>query len=161
MFYAVIKEGHKRKYFDGKNFIHAPQKKKKFQTIASMGKFFNNFTLPKNRMLYAEKIETVKKNPTYLTVNKKIQKAIDNFEDFSGHKAEFIDKKNLPILDVGFKIGTCDGILYTTVRDGRTEKYVHRFKGRARPILVSNFDGSFIALIGGHYKFTDRGIIDT
>ncbi len=95
------------------------------------------------------KMKRAKKNPT--ATNKKIDKAIRLFEKFSGHTPEYIDKKDLPKIDVGFKIGTLDGLLYTTVRDGRTEKYVHKFKRRARPILVSNFDGSFIALVGGNY----------
>lgn len=63
-------------------------------------------------------------------------------------------------MDVGFKFGDCDGILYTTVRDGRTEKYIHTFKKNSRPILASSSDGKQIALIGGKYKFTDRGIVD-
>lgn len=106
------------------------------------------------------KIKRAKKNPVNEIINRKIQKAIENFKEFSGHTPEYINKKDLPKMEVGFKIGTLDGLLYTTVRDGRTEKYVHKFSRRARPILVSNFDGSFIALIGGNYKFTDRGIVD-
>lgn len=122
--------------------------------------------MPKGYVLHCEKIpakkvvKLVKKNPVKNKTNKKIMKAIKLFEKFSGHTPEYIDKKDLPKIDVGFKIGTLDGLLYTTVRDGRTEKYVHKFKRRARPILVSNFDGSFIALVGGDYKFTDRGIVD-
>ena len=63
-------------------------------------------------------------------------------------------------MDTAFKIGQCDGILYTTVRDGRTEKYIHKFKKNSRPVLVSNFDGKSLGLVGGKYHFTERGIED-
>jgi hypothetical protein len=61
---------------------------------------------------------------------------------------------------VGFKVGLCDGILYTTVRDGKIEHYIHEFKKQARPILVSNYNGDSLYLIEGHYNFTERGIVD-
>lgn len=51
-------------------------------------------------------------------------------------------------------------MLYTTVRDGKKERYIHNFKKSARPNLVASHDGAKIALIGGNYRFTDRGIVD-
>lgn len=87
-------------------------------------------------------------------------KAIDGFEDFSGNKAEYVDELEVNRSEVAFKVGECDGILYTTNRDGKTEKYIHRFKAKSRPTIVSNFDGSHIELIGGDYRFTNRGIVD-
>lgn len=62
--------------------------------------------------------------------------------------------------EVAFKVGTVDAILYTTVRDGVTEHYKHDFKKSSRPTLISNYDGKSIAVVGGRYKFTDRGIVD-
>jgi len=73
---------------------------------------------------------------------------------------EFIDKVKITPVDVGLKIGKCDGVLYTTVRDGVTEKYIHEFKKAARPVLVASFDGKQLLLIGGSFDFTDRGIVD-
>ena len=101
-----------------------------------------------------------RKNPVPQSHYSKVQEAIENYERFTGHTPEFLDKHAQKKMSVGFKIGECDGILYTTVRDGRTEKYIHKFKKRARPILASNHDGSFIGLVDGDYQFTDRGIVD-
>jgi hypothetical protein len=61
---------------------------------------------------------------------------------------------------VGLTIGECNGILYSTVRDGEAEKYIHRFKKSARPLLVASHDGSALALVGGNFRFTNRGIVD-
>ena len=63
-------------------------------------------------------------------------------------------------MDVGYKFGECDFVGYTTVRDGKTERYIHRFKKRSRPSLVSAHDGSEIRMVGGSYEFTDAGITD-
>lgn len=57
-------------------------------------------------------------------------------------------------------IGECDGILYTTVRDGRTERYIHEFKSKDKPLFCVDPEGRQILLIGGRYVFTDRGIVD-
>jgi hypothetical protein len=61
---------------------------------------------------------------------------------------------------VAFKIGDCDGILYTTVRDGVTESYIHKFKKKSRPVLASSFDGKQLLILAGGYEFTERGIVD-
>ena len=168
-FYAKRTGIKKKYYFNVAGEFNTIEKNLRlFRKISTGKKIINDLgKLPKGwKLLYAKhgfkKVakKLIKKNPAGNTTTKKIDKAIRLFEKFSGHTPEYIDKKDLPKIDVGFKIGTLDGLLYTTVRDGRTEKYVHKFKRRARPILVSNFDGSFIALVGGNYKFTDRGIVD-
>lgn len=61
---------------------------------------------------------------------------------------------------VGLVIGELDGVLYTTTRDGEVEKYIHRFKKRARPLLVSSFDGHQLGIVGGRFQFTEAGIED-
>lgn len=62
--------------------------------------------------------------------------------------------------EVAFKVGDVDAILYTTKRDGKTEHYIHEFKKSSRPTLISEYDGSKIAVVGGRYRFTEAGIID-
>ena len=90
-----------------------------------------------------------------------IHKAQRLFTDFTGHEAErgdVVDKPHIP--DVLTRIGECDAICYTTVRDGVREKYIHEFSKAARPVFAVAPDGSAIFLIGGSYNFTERGIID-
>jgi hypothetical protein len=60
----------------------------------------------------------------------------------------------------GLVIGELDGVLYTTVRDGKKEKYIHKFKARSRPLLISSSDGESLHIIGGKYAFTESGIND-
>ncbi len=99
-------------------------------------------------------------NPVPLSKRAKINKAVDLYENFSGHTPEYVDTIKFPVPDVALKIGQCDGILYTTVRDGKTEKYIHKFKVRSRPLLATNFDGTQLLMIGGSFRFTERGIVD-
>lgn len=87
--------------------------------------------------------------------------AADLYQRFTGHDAleeVTIDKPTLP--DVMLVVGDIDGIMYTTVRDGVVEKYVHQFKKSARPLFCVSHDGKQIHLIGGEYDFTERGIVD-
>jgi hypothetical protein len=169
--FAYVLDKGKRYYFTGNGFNSDIVLREKNTTKTALAKRIKTFILkfPSHKRLKIhygtlkgshKKKAVRKKNPHPRNINYKIKEAIENFEKFTGHTPEFIDKNDLPKFDVGFKVGMCDGVLYTTVRDGRTEQYIHKFKQRARPILASNYDGSFIALLGGHYKFTERGIVD-
>ena len=90
-----------------------------------------------------------------------IEQASDLYERFSGHDAGEIGTVKIPDLPaVGVAIGTVDGILYTTVRDGVTEKYIHKFHKRDCPLFVVAPDGQSLFLVGGVYTFTERGIVD-
>lgn len=91
-----------------------------------------------------------------------IEKAADLYRRFSGHEPESIGSVNLPAQPkTGIVIGTMDGIMYTTVRDGVEEKYIHRFAKRSRPLFVVSPDGKQIFVIGGSFDFTERGIVDS
>lgn len=90
-----------------------------------------------------------------------LRKAAKLYSDFTGHDDPRITKISAPERSkIMLLIGDVDGILYTTVRDGRTEKYIHRFKSKARPQLLSSPDGKQLYLLGGAYDFTERGIVD-
>ena len=82
------------------------------------------------------------------------------YEEFSGHDAKHVDKINVNWPDVGLMVGECDGVLYSTVRDGKLEHYIHKFKRKSRPALIASHDGKTLALVGGAFAFTDRGIVD-
>lgn len=66
----------------------------------------------------------------------------------------------MPSYDTALLIGEMDGVLYTTIRDGKTESYIHKFSKKSRPQLAASFDGKQLYVIGGSYTFTDRGIVD-
>ena len=65
-----------------------------------------------------------------------------------------------PLPKVAAVIGECDGVLYTTVRDGVTERYIHEFRKADKPLLCVSPDGRQILLVGGRYRFTEAGIVD-
>lgn len=90
----------------------------------------------------------------------KIAAAADLRKRFTGHETGDIYNVDVNWPTAGLTIGECDGIMYTTVRDSVTEKYVHEFKKSARPLLVASHDGASLALIGGNFTFTERGITD-
>jgi len=84
------------------------------------------------------------------------------YERFTGHAVDVAERAHVPSLPrVAAVVGECDGVLYTTVRDGKTESYIHRFRARDRPLLAVSPDGRQLLLIGGRYRFTEAGIVDS
>ena len=90
----------------------------------------------------------------------KIKAAKKLYEDFTGHRAEHVDTVKLPRDSVAIIIGSCEAVAYKTVREGKTERYIHEFEGDAQPILAVSHDGKQLYILGGDYRFTDRGIED-
>jgi hypothetical protein len=85
---------------------------------------------------------------------------MQRYEEFSGHRAGYGEKVKLKIPRAGLVVGELDGVLYTTVRDGETERYVHKFRQKSKPVLVAGSDGRSLHVLGGDYEFTERGIVD-
>lgn len=91
----------------------------------------------------------------------RIKAAGDLYTRFTGHDADEIVSVDKPVLpDVMLTVGDIDGILYTTVRDGKVEKYIHKFKKNCRPLFCVSHDGEQLFMLGGSYDFTERGIVD-
>lgn len=102
----------------------------------------------------------------------KVRDAARLYKDFSGHDGEVIaafdtQRERVPGIltergkHVLIAVGYLDGLMYETVRDGKTEKYVHEFKQHARPLLAVSHDGRSAYILGGEWRFTDRGFVDT
>jgi len=101
-----------------------------------------------------------RKNPVPPSKHAQVTAAIDLFKDFRGDDPEFIDTLKVHWPTVAFVVGYLDHVGYTTIRDGKTESYIHRFKKRSRPLLASSHDGKQLIILGGGYDFTERGIVD-
>ncbi len=99
-------------------------------------------------------------NPVPPNKRAKIKEAVARYADFTGHQPDALTVVDTPTHDTAFAIGELDGLLYTTVRDGQQESYVHEFKKHSRPLLASSFDGGQLYILSGGYAFTDRGIVD-
>jgi hypothetical protein len=89
-----------------------------------------------------------------------LQQAASLLREFSGHEASEVLKVSDKPMRKGLVIGEMDGVLYTTVRDGQTEKYIHRFKKASRPLLTASADGTKLGIVGGQFQFTEAGIED-
>jgi hypothetical protein len=102
-----------------------------------------------------------RKNPVPPSKIVQARNAADLYTRFTGHDAlEEVEIEKPVLPDVMLVVGDIDGVMYTTVRDGVNEKYVHQFKKSARPLFCVSHDGKQIHLIGGEYDFTERGIVD-
>jgi hypothetical protein len=89
-----------------------------------------------------------------------LRQAASLLEEFSGHKpAEILRVQRDPIRK-GLVIGTMDGVLYSTVRDGVAERYIHRFRKSSRPLLAASADGTQLEIVGGRFQMTEAGIED-
>jgi hypothetical protein len=80
--------------------------------------------------------------------------------DFSGHEPDKVKRVADPPIDVALAVGKLDGVLYSTVRDGKHERYIHRFKKSSRPLLAVSSDGKKMRMLGGAFQFTEAGIED-
>lgn len=92
--------------------------------------------------------------------SRELDDADDRLLAWSGHSAHKVSRVTHKPIKAGFEIGPLLGVMYRAKRDGETLNYRHMFKQSSRPLLVSNSDGSQIAIVGGRYQFTDRGIED-
>lgn len=100
--------------------------------------------------------------PSSKSLTAQIARAKNLFKRFTGHDSEYADKVRIPEYpDAVVCIGDVAGIMYNTVRDGKAEKYLHRFHASSRPLFCVSPDGSQLFLLGGAYDFTERGIVDT
>ena len=89
-----------------------------------------------------------------------IEEAARRLEDFSGHAPSEVLRVPAQTPKVALPVGELDFVGYTTVRDGKTEKYIHRFAKKSRPLLASSHDGTSLHILGGEYEFTEAGIED-
>lgn len=123
-----------------------------------------NGMLPYHLRLPADKTRTnqhYRRNPVPPSKRVQIQEAAALYADFSGHEPEIVGTLDKPVIpDVLIGIGEVDGILYSTVRDGVLEKYVHKFAKKSRPLFAVSHDGKQLFMLGGAYNFTERGIVD-
>lgn len=90
-----------------------------------------------------------------------IDKAKDAFRQFSGMEPAGIVTLPKPLVTGAvWYLGTMTAVEYETVRDGKTERYRHTFKRKARPALGVTIDALQLVVLGGGYRVTDRGITD-
>lgn len=80
--------------------------------------------------------------------------------DFAGRSAELSSRRiRAPSsMRVALEVGELVAVIYDT---GKGNPRIHKFGRSAKPKLVVSADGRQLAIIGGKYKFTARGIENT
>lgn len=174
--YAFVpsKGKEKRLHFDGRKFTLSG-KARRFPDSREAANFGRRLrqrypVLAKFRLrvepLFSAASRRYLKNPSALrsaldSYARELDEADDLLNAFAGRSGrEVLAVKHKPI-KAGLVVGDLLGVMYETIRDGQKEKYCHEFKKNSRPLLVSNFDGSRIDIVGGRYRFTEKGIEDT
>lgn len=89
-----------------------------------------------------------------------IEKAAKLYRNFTGNEPHETARSDAIPDRAYLDIGTVDGILYTTSREGKPEQYIHHFRPRSRPKLLVSHDGKEARTLGGRFTFTERGFVD-
>jgi hypothetical protein len=110
----------------------------------------------KPRYVAKAKRRVVKRNPT----GRDYRKAVRLYSDFHGENPRHEEDWTVVVPGTALEVGKVTGILYKTRVDGRQQEFMHEFTGNSRPTLAASSDGRQLLLLGGDYKFTDRGIVD-
>ncbi len=103
-----------------------------------------------------KKRAVVKRNPT----GRNVRKAVRLYSDFHGENPRHEEEWQVEIPTTALEVGKVTGIMYKTRVDGRIQEFMHEFTGNSRPTLAASSDGRQLLLLGGDYKFTERGIVD-
>lgn len=94
------------------------------------------------------------------TKRQRIDQASKLYEDFTGGQADSYEQVKMPRVDVAILVGEVEAIAYNTVRDGKPQRYLHKFDKSAQPRFAVSHDGKTLLIIDGNFTFTERGITD-
>jgi hypothetical protein len=89
-----------------------------------------------------------------------LERADRLLESFSGSRANKELRVSQRPIRTGLVVGPMLGVMYEADRGDGKANYFHRFKKSARPLLIADNDGSQLGIVGGRFRFTDRGIED-
>lgn len=86
--------------------------------------------------------------------------AITLYESFRDAKPRKLARLKVKIPKVVACMGYVESLDYRTTHKGKAQPYRHRFAAGSRPLLCVSSDGRQLMLLGGLYKWTERGIVD-
>lgn len=95
-----------------------------------------------------------------MTLKKQIGKAVALYESFRERKPKRIGKVSMSVPKAVACIGYVEGIDYRTTHGKKVTLYHHDFAPGSRPLFAVSPDGKQLILLGGRFKFTERGIVD-
>jgi hypothetical protein len=91
---------------------------------------------------------------------KDLRAAVELYSNFREKKPKRLKVVNIDIPTVTACIGHVEKIWYTTTHGKEAVLYEHPFAPGSRPLLAVSSDGRQLLLLGGRFKFTERGIVD-
>jgi len=95
--------------------------------------------------------------------HKQLQQAIALYESFREKRPRKLAELTARLPAPG-EIVVCMGhvefIGYRTTHKSKIKLYKHDFAAGSRPLLCVSADGRQLLLLGGHYRWTERGIVD-
>jgi len=157
-------------YFTGERFSDHGQPKgfklwwsamKALRRLQAQFPLLKNYRLsvagPRGVTLVNSRRRATRKNPE---TRENLAKAARRLKDFSGHEASEVLRVQERPFKKGLVVGQLRGLLYDTVRDGRSEGYIHKFRKSSRPLLAASEDGRSLRIVGGRFQFTEAGIED-
>lgn len=93
-------------------------------------------------------------------MSKQLRQATTLYQSFREASPKKLIRLMVDVPRVCAAIGHVEAVEYRTTHGGKLELYRHDFQKGSRPLLCTSGDGKQLLLLGGHYKFTDRGIVD-
>ena len=93
-------------------------------------------------------------------MSKLMRKAVDLYTSFREKKPRKIKRISFDVPEIVACMGHVEAIEYRTTHGKKVTLYKHDFAPGSRPLLCVSADGRQILLLGGRYKWTDRGIVD-
>lgn len=94
-------------------------------------------------------------------VKRDIRRAARRYTAFTKQRAVKTGTVHVPPLPHAVvAIGYVDAVSYETLREGKLQRFRHAFAKHARPLLCASPDGRRLLMLGGAFRFTERGIVD-
>lgn len=96
-----------------------------------------------------------------LRTRKRLIRAAKLYKSFQLREPKRLIRMKIPALPTeALAIGKLVAVIYASDRDGTLKHYRHDFNSTSRPLLVASHDGKQLLIVGGRYRFTNRGIVD-
>lgn len=97
-----------------------------------------------------------------------LTEAMRLYRDFSGESRATVQRVTVPDMPRELVVvGMLDAIEYSTFREGEHQIYRHEFSGSpekrgpdCRAMIAVSRDGKQVVILGGNFRFTDRGFVD-
>ena len=93
-------------------------------------------------------------------MKKELSQAVTLFKSFREKNPVKLAKLRVTLPKVVACMGHVEAIEYRTTHGRKVTLYKHPFAAGSRPLLCVSANGRQLMLLGGRYKWTDRGIVD-